>query len=375
MSLDSDLKGAFERHVLDQDPTPEAWDGLEAKVKRVHATRLVLATTLSVAVLVGAASFATTLRGGTVPDPGFATNPPSASPSALPAAMPEQFVIVRDSGAIEVRSTRDGSVVRVLVAADDAVRRSDVSRSGSSVYFVEQAAPGGDACSTRVRRVPFDGGAVETLATGSDVALSPDGESMAYAAIGSAPKCLPAGIVIRSLIDDGERTWATKAYPRAYADATQVQALVWQDPTHVLFAITTGDPSFEYFLLDVTQGETILDAREMNVEAQAAAESALYDPSFSSGDPTRFLLVEESPHDLVKPRYLWWMDVATGRKLDRVLRVDALVSDVEVAPSGRQILYTVEVLQADGPTLSRTYVWDGDGAPRLVADVGGVIAW
>lgn len=91
MSLDQDLKNAFERHARDAQPDDEAWQTVERRIRRAHIRRVTVASALSVALIVVAAVLVP--RIGTRPESRGFTNPTvspttQASPSGSSSTSP-----------------------------------------------------------------------------------------------------------------------------------------------------------------------------------------------------------------------------------------------------------------------------------------------
>ncbi|MGZ4128382.1 MAG: hypothetical protein ACXVEX_09510 [Actinomycetota bacterium] len=90
MSLDEDLKKAFEQHARDAQPDGESWTTVERKIRRAHTQRVALISTLTIAVIVAAAVFVP--RIGTRPESRGFTNPtvtPTTQTSATTSESPE----------------------------------------------------------------------------------------------------------------------------------------------------------------------------------------------------------------------------------------------------------------------------------------------
>ncbi|MGZ4141966.1 MAG: hypothetical protein ACXVQY_05600 [Actinomycetota bacterium] len=85
MSLEQDLKNAFEQHARDAQPDGESWATVERKIRRAHKQRVALLSTVTVAVVVAAAVLIP--RIGTKPESRGFTNP-SVTPTATSAPTP-----------------------------------------------------------------------------------------------------------------------------------------------------------------------------------------------------------------------------------------------------------------------------------------------
>jgi hypothetical protein len=80
MSLDNDIKDAFQRHEQDAHANDTAWAGIESKIRRAHHQRMAFASALSVAVIAAVAVLVPKL-GSSHQDKGNFTNP-SRTPTA-----------------------------------------------------------------------------------------------------------------------------------------------------------------------------------------------------------------------------------------------------------------------------------------------------
>lgn len=81
MSLDQDLKGAFERHASDISPEPGTWSGVERRIRRSHRIRASLATAGgAVAVIAMALAVPALVRNRTAAPP-FANEGPTPPPA------------------------------------------------------------------------------------------------------------------------------------------------------------------------------------------------------------------------------------------------------------------------------------------------------
>ncbi len=103
-----------------------------------------------------------------------ASSSASSSASAV-AATPPAMVAVTQGGALVTLNPATGVVSSTLVSAHVIGDEVSVSRSGV-VYFAVK-----HGCKDEVEAIPVGGGAVTTVAQGSDPAVSPDGTKLAYA--------------------------------------------------------------------------------------------------------------------------------------------------------------------------------------------------
>jgi hypothetical protein len=98
----------------------------------------------------------------------------SSSASAV-AATPPAMVAVTQGGALVTLNPATGVVSSTLVSANVIGDEVSVSSHGLVYFAVKQG------CKDEVEAIPVAGGAVTTLAQGSEPAISPDGTKLAYA--------------------------------------------------------------------------------------------------------------------------------------------------------------------------------------------------
>ena len=91
MSLEKDLKEAFERHHDDVQPDQKVWEGIERGVRRAHRARVVMTSGITAALVVGMAVLIPRLTSDKTDNHGFinGTSTPSAtgSPSGEPSTV------------------------------------------------------------------------------------------------------------------------------------------------------------------------------------------------------------------------------------------------------------------------------------------------
>ena len=151
------------------------------------------------------------------------TSASGTSASASSGARPATIVAVTAAGAVVVLDSRDGHVVRRLVASG-AGDRVAPSPDGKTVYY-EKAK---DECRDEIWRLPIGGGAPALVVRGGSPALSQDGTRLAY--VSQSLVRIPnfckgtVAVAVRDL-----RTGRTTTYPVAPQLGSELGEQVYAD--------------------------------------------------------------------------------------------------------------------------------------------------
>ncbi len=110
------------------------------------------------------------------PTTGASSQPAVVSSSSAPAAGRPAIVAVTTAGALVTLNPADGAISGTLVRSGVLGDEVAVSPDGSTVYFAA-----GQGCSAQVESVPAAGGSPIAIAAGQLPAVSPDGSTIAFA--------------------------------------------------------------------------------------------------------------------------------------------------------------------------------------------------
>ena len=88
MSLEKDLKEAFDRHHDDVQPDQKVWEGIERGVRRAHRARIVMTSGITVALVVAMAVLIPRLTSDKTDNHGFINGTPTPSTTGSPSSEP-----------------------------------------------------------------------------------------------------------------------------------------------------------------------------------------------------------------------------------------------------------------------------------------------
>lgn len=279
-------------------------------------------------------------------------------PPADPAARPKEFVAIRDSVVIEVRTVEDNRLVRTVV--DMGPKEAPKAQLGdltvpddrSTAYFVQADEEG-----LTVKRVRLDASTPSTVAAGSNPAITKDGRRLAYLAPDAS------ALVVRDMRTGEERKW-TPTPEVDLPDRTTLldYAMSWSpDGRHLAFALIQPD---EVFLLDTRgSGTTLAAAKRIGPPGEAGAE-AWAQPVFQ---PSGKLAVLKTCCDESLDYPLLIVDPATGDVTRTERSIDHEVTRFDYSQAGSHLIYVTPIDEA--------YRATGDGEQHLVGKGISSVAW
>lgn len=267
--------------------------------------------------------------------------------AGTPDSLPAEVVAALD-GEISVISSETGGVVRSLVDGDFGSTAVAVSPDGL-VYF-ERPDPDvlcGEDPAAQIASVPIDGGDVLVVASGSQPAVSPDGEWLAYLS-GAGNQCGPPTQVVVQPRDTA--TFTQQLHP--LDDGASTELLAWSPGSDRLLYADAGE------------------LREITPESDAAA------PLTGGAGPAKPAAYLEGGElavvDADDAGAVVALDAAAGeaRPLFRLEGVTIL--DLVADPSGRHLLVRGE--DPSGPASLHRWSPGGEPEPIDAGPTGGV-AW
>ena len=290
--------------------------------------------------------------------------------------MPRRFAAVNFSTdeqpwAITLRRSADGSVVRQLVPPLDGGYRLWLRTQGQDVYYVEDPGEGvRTGCEDTIYRVSRTGGSPVEIADGFSPAISADGRWLAYAtAITSSGRCRGdrgADLVVRDLRSGAERRWVKQPYDGQYPFPryTRPYPSAWlPDGRRLIYSLTIGDPASQLFVLDRTQGDGILDAREIPHDRHDIRAV------LGAGDHTLVLTHQE--HEGPRPSAFRRLDIGSG-EMSGVRRLGIEVQSPDADATGRFVIMRGHDLDDYS---AATWVWDRRGEARRIGAGYQAVAW
>lgn len=187
-------------------------------------------------------------------------NLPSVSPAGLNRAGGRGVGIVDGTGEVVEIDLVSGAVVQTIATIPTEARFSgdpQLNWDGTAIYYFDIFEDSWFGCETSpgsIRRLDLLSGTSETVATGTDPKISPDGSKLAYLA---ASQCIPDpaapdtfvltpydSVVVRDLAIGTERTWINESVASAISAAegggdtadlgeAQLSGLAWVDATTI----------------------------------------------------------------------------------------------------------------------------------------------
>lgn len=280
MNIEDQIRQTVEQQVSTRPPVGGAWERVQHRFRRRQRIRMTAAIAGAAAAIAAVAVIVPRIGSErrVVPIETPAPGPSVISTPTSAAFIPAE-VVAHDLGGsdldddrIVVISTSTGKVVRVLAERTSASpegtepfgRSLGLSADRKTVYFVRHGANW--PCESSIMSIPITGGPEQEVAKGISAALSPDGRFLAYVGEGSGGNCNREPLVVRDLQTGDERRWKWTA---ENPDDPYLQrgpyALAWSpDSRFIAFERNVGDPLTQVWVLDITKGETFLDALKIS---------------------------------------------------------------------------------------------------------------
>lgn len=295
------------------------------------------------------------------------TDAGSARDGTVSVQAPRTLAVSAGFG-VSVVEASSGTVLadRSQALSGRAVGFGDVTLSpdGATVYLNATI----NAYIREIHRVRADG-TTEMVAEGADPAMSPDGDKLAYtqAAVNRARNpeaALKDELVVRDLTSGEERTWETAAVddPGLRAD---VRSVSWDPQSQKLAFELVFEDGSEVRVLDTTQGESLLDSREL----EAPDGTAYRLPTYRGRKGTLAVVRTRGGHDPdIDPQEstIAEVDPDTGEVVATLVDPAGMVRGLDFDATGEHLLFTVEPTDTErqtGPT--RLFAWSGDEATRV----------
>lgn len=383
MKMEDHFSETLRRAVSSEPPVIDAWSRFERRLTRRRRARLALSLVAGAATVAAAALVVPNLvpdRDVTPIDPSpTPATPATASPSETPTSapvMPDEIIAISlgddrmkpGDDEIVAISSATGKVLRVVargVAADPApvnISFLDVSRApNGDVYFTRSGSDENWSCGWSIRMVPAAGGAEVTIARGFGAAVSPDGTRLAYVSPETTGNCTNESLVIRDLATGDERRWEfAKTRPGDPAEGRGPFGLAWSpDSKRLAFHRVTGDPYYQVWFLDPTQGTKLTDAREFTPRSETRR-----DPVYGG---TRFIAAVK---DLMPgeggdfdPSQIVSLD-ADGKTVEVLADPKKHIESLDADASGEYLVFTTSagVFRWSDGTLTQIVVGNYGGA-------------
>ena len=380
MKFEEQIKESV-RHELEGRPTTMgAWERFARRVDRGRMQRFTMAGLAAAAVIAAAVIVVPRLgeeKTITPIETPTASTTPTASPSPTTTptpAVPAQAVAVfygnettNDDDAIVVISTATGKVIRTLEKADPGRPSGSftpdiaLSPDRKTLYFVRTGENFG--CDQTIMSVPVAGGQKRVVAQGHSPALSPDGRFLAYSGKGTGPNCDHHPLVVRELDSGDERRWTWAAEdPEDVYESGGAYGLSWaQDSKSLAFYRNVGDPQWETWVLDATQGRTLLDAKKVGREGEGWE-----DPVFLKDGSLALVHTVRSIHDLPGGRHRIINVSTTGDVRGVIVDPDADITGLAVDRTAGLFIFS---------SSKGIYTVDGDTAVRIASGSFYSVAW
>ena len=316
MSLDDEIGDALRAQVASTDPTPGAWERVQAATAvPVRSTRHRWLVAAAVVVL-GAIGLAIALANERSQDVSSIDSPTTTIPTlttsttvvsttttatAVPnEGRPSEIVGVDGTGHLIVIDATSGETVRELAYVGDPSAPYDPNLPGYAAYFIGYAELSSDGqwvyyqtcCEPAVgtvHRVPFGGGDSELVAYGSDPSLSADGRFLAVARGGNGVD------VFRT--DDPRGFAQIRPVARYESGTSGFSRPTWSpDGSTVYVGRFVGDMTLEIVVLDF-DGSSLTERRVLSPPAgEGWAAPVVRADGMLIVDARK---ISESPYDLL----------------------------------------------------------------------------
>jgi Tol biopolymer transport system component len=377
------IRSALRAEAQGAEATEAKWDGVRRRARVVGRTRrtqrFLVAGLSAAAVIAVVVGIFVAIEDGD--DRGLIAPEPTQEPSG-PNGAPPFVVTVAASGAIQIRETGSGEVVRRLDASSDpdfGVPRLAASPDGRYVFFDRVVSDG--ACADEARellRYDVVSSASVVIVEGIKFSVSPDGTQVAYVTgdvtaesclTGAEPASERAELVVRKMEGSGERRWGSVA-------DSYLNDLSWSpDSRKVSFTLTdVSDPSrresFRVIDPDDAATSNIQEAEEI------AVPDATRPLGFLTGDE---YLGTSEPED--GTQVIGFDREGQGVRVLGTLRGVAEVLGAAPSRDGKHVLVVRQSPQGAAISTgepvehSLDLVSEGVGAPHHVADDVIAAAW